>query len=115
MAVGLPADAKLEASIFWTVLKVRMMCDLQRKLLMRAIEYLDQGLLCWESSRFDRGNRNRCLWKGEGEVCIERPHRPPAVSVAVVPALLTSDDDLRVYNDLEEGKVAGRVVLDASK
>ena len=28
MAVGLPADAKLEASIFWTVLKVRTMGDL---------------------------------------------------------------------------------------
>ena len=82
---------------------------------MRATEHLDQGLLCWESSGFDRGNRHRCLWKGEGEICIERPHRPSAVSVAVEPTSLTNDDDIRVYDDLEEGKVAGRVVLDASK
>ena len=37
------------------------------------------------------------------------------MSIVLNAALLTSDDYTRVYNDLEEGKVAGRVVLDASK
>ena len=37
------------------------------------------------------------------------------MSIVLNAALLTSDDCTRVYNDLEKGKVAGRVVLDASK
>ncbi|KAN0084543.1 alcohol dehydrogenase [Tylopilus felleus] len=82
MAVGIPADAKLEASIFWTVIK----------------NISIKGSLV--------GNR---------QDSIEAIDIAASGKVKVKYALKGLSDLQQVYNDLEEGKVAGRVVLDASK
>ena len=74
----------------------------------------DQRLLCWKSSGFDRGSRYRRLWKSESDIYHEGSHRPAAVSNAVETAMLTTDEWTRVYDELQEGKVAGRIVLDVS-
>ena len=77
--------------------------------------HLDQRLLCWKSSGFDRGIGYRRLWKSESDIYHERSHRPSAVSIAVETALSTTDKCTRVYDELEAGKVAGRIILDVSK
>jgi propanol-preferring alcohol dehydrogenase len=82
MAVGLPADAKLEASIFWTVLKNISI----------------------------KGS-----YVGNRQDSIEAIEIAASGKVKVKYALKGLTDLQQVYNDLEEGKVAGRVVLDASK
>ncbi|KAH0835830.1 chaperonin 10-like protein [Lanmaoa asiatica] len=82
MAVGLPADAKFEASIFWTVLKsisIKGSYVGNRQDSIEAIDIAASG----------------------------------KVKVKYISKSLT--DLQQVYNDLEEGKVAGRIVLDSSK
>ncbi|KAF8549083.1 GroES-like protein [Imleria badia] len=82
MAVGIPADASLDASIFWTVIK----------------NISIKGSLV--------GNR---------QDSIEAIEIAASGKVKVKYALKGLTELQQVYHDLEEGKVAGRVVLDVSR
>ncbi|KAG9313641.1 hypothetical protein JVU11DRAFT_5973 [Chiua virens] len=82
MAVGLPADATFETSIFWTVVKNVSI----------------------------KGS-----YVGNRQDSVEAIEIAAAGKVKVIYALRGLTELQQVYNDLTEGKVAGRIVLDASK
>ncbi|KAF9225933.1 GroES-like protein, partial [Gyrodon lividus] len=82
MAVGLPADANLEASIFWTVIK----------------------------SITIKGS-----YVGNRQDAIEAMEIAAAGKVKVKYELKGLTELQEVYEGLDQGKVAGRVVLDATK
>ncbi|KAG8216667.1 alcohol dehydrogenase [Butyriboletus roseoflavus] len=82
MAVGLPGDAKLDTSIFWTVLK---------------------------------GISVKGSYVGNRQDAIEAIDIAASGKVKVNYARKGLTDLQQVYNDLEEGKVVGRIVLDSFK